>query len=93
MLSKRWHALILGAGLVGMSLMTVGTANAAVPQGNYSTNVIGPISSQAECNADSAAANDPPNTITSTCRFSATYPGTSVSDPGWYYNIHIFIGG
>ena len=92
MLSKRWHALILAAGLASMSLVTVGTASAATPSQSYTTNVIGPISTQAACNADSAAANDPPDTWTSACRFSATYPGTSVSDPGWYYNIHILIG-
>ncbi|HET7015655.1 MAG TPA: hypothetical protein VFI65_17180 [Streptosporangiaceae bacterium] len=75
-----------------MSMMTVGTASAAAPNQSYTTNVLGPISTQAACNADSAAANDPPDTWTSACRFSATYPGTSVSDPGWYYNIHILIG-
>ena len=90
MVSKPWRVAALAAGIVGMSTVMVTTASSAQASG-YTTNVIGPISSQAACAADAAAANDPPNTLTSACRFSATYPGTSVPDAGWYYNIHILI--
>jgi hypothetical protein len=97
MVNKLWRMLIIAAGAASIITVPIGTANASVGAAKapapraYTSNLIGPISSQAQCNADSAAENDPPQEWTSACRFSATHPGTSVSDPGWYYNLHVLI--
>ena len=90
MVSKLGRVLVIAAGAACIISVPVGAANAAQTL-SYTTNVIGPFSSQSDCSADAAAANDPPQDWTSACRFSATYPGTSVSDPGWYFNLHILI--
>jgi hypothetical protein len=84
------RALVIAAGVASIIPVPVGAANAAKNR-SYTTLLIGPISSQATCQADAAAENDPPEEWTSACRFSATHPGTSVSDPGWYYNLHTLI--
>ncbi len=90
MIGKWWRIATLTAGLAGMLTVLPGTANAASAL-SYTNTVFGPISSQSVCAADSAAENDPPQEWTSACRFLTDYPGTSVSDPGWYYNLHILI--
>jgi len=90
MANKRSRIAALAAGMVGIPIVLVGLASPARAQ-SYTNTVRGPISSQSACAADSTAANDPPQDWTSACRFSATYPGTAVPDPGWYYNLHILI--
>ncbi len=90
MVNRLGRVLVIAAAAASIVSVPIGAANAA-PKVGYTTNVIGPFSTQAQCAADAAAANDPPQDWTSACRFSATYPGSSVSDPGWYYNLHILI--
>ena len=96
MLNGRWRAAIIGpafviaVGISSMATVSVGTAQAANAL-SYTNTLIGPISSQSACAADAAAANDPPDTLTTACRFETDHPGTSIPDPGWYYNLHILI--
>jgi hypothetical protein len=90
MIGQRWRLAALAVGVGGILTVLPGTANAASTL-TYTNSVIGPISSQSVCAADSAAANDPPQDWTSACRFLTDYPGTSVPDPGWYYNLHVLI--
>jgi hypothetical protein len=90
MANQRWRVITLAAGVAGILTMLISTANPAHAQ-SYTNTLIGPFSSQSECAAQSAANNDPPQDWTSACRFSETHPGTTVPDPGWYYNLHILI--
>jgi hypothetical protein len=90
MANKRSRIVALAAGMGGLLTVLVGMASPAHAQ-SYTNTLIGPISSQSVCVADSTAENDPPQQWTSACRFSETHPGTTVSDPGWYYNLHILI--
>jgi hypothetical protein len=78
---------MLASGMLTMATVSVGTAQAA----SYTNSLIGPFSTQSACAADAAAAYDPPDTLTSACRFETDRPGTSTPDPGWYYNLHILI--
>jgi hypothetical protein len=87
---QRSRIVALAAGMVGTLMVLVGMASPAHALA-YTNTVIGPISSESVCAAKSAAENDPPQQWTSACRFSETYPGTTTSDPGWYYNLHILI--
>jgi hypothetical protein len=94
-IGQRWRIVTLAAGAAGMLMVFTGTALAgaasAASTQTYTNSVIGPISSESVCAADSAAENNLPDQFASACRFSATYPGSSVSDPGWYYNLHVLI--
>jgi hypothetical protein len=90
MANQRSRIVTLAAGMAGILTVLVGTASAAHAL-SYTNTVIGPISSESVCAARSAAENDPPQEWTSACRFSETHPGTTVPDPGWYYNLHILI--
>jgi invasion protein IalB len=90
MISQRSRIVALAAGMAGMLTVLVGVASPAHAS-SYTNSLIGPFSSQSVCAAQSAAENDPPQDWTSACRFSETHPGTTVPDPGWYYNLHILI--
>ena len=96
MVSKRWRiaiigpAFVLATGMASMATVSVGTAQAATAL-SYTNTLFGPISSQSVCAADAAAENDPPDTLTSACRFETDHPGTSTPEPGWYYTLHILI--
>jgi hypothetical protein len=90
MTSQRSRIVALAAGMTGILTVLVGAASPA-HAGSYTNTLRGPISSESVCVAESTADNDPPQQWTSACRFLETYPGTTVPDPGWYYNLHILI--
>jgi hypothetical protein len=90
MASRRWRIVVFTAGMASILTVLVGTASQA-HAASYTNNVIGPISSESVCAADSAAENSQPGQYASACRFLETYPGSTVSDPGWYYNLHVLI--
>jgi hypothetical protein len=90
MISQRSRIAALTAVMAGTLTVLVGTATQA-HAASYTNNVIGPISSESVCAADSAYENSIPEQWASACSFSETYPGTTVSDPGWYYNLHVLI--
>lgn len=93
MVSRRWRAFVLApafmvaSGMLTMATVSVGTAQAS----SYTTNVLGPISTQAACMAQAASFQDLPDSWAGPCRFEADYPGTSTPDPGWYFNVHFLI--
>jgi hypothetical protein len=93
MVSRRWRKLVLApAFVVASGMMTLATVSVGTAQaGNYTNSLIGPFSTQSACAADAAAANDPPDTLVSACRFETDHPGTNTPDPGWYFNLHILI--
>jgi hypothetical protein len=87
---QRSRIVALTAGIAGALMVLVGTASPA-HAASYTNNLIGPISSESVCAADSAAENDLPQQWASACRFSETDPADGVSAPGWYYNLHVLI--
>jgi hypothetical protein len=93
MVSRRWRvfvlapAFVVASGMMTLATVSVGTAQAS----SYTTNLIGPFSTQSACAADAASFQDPPDSYASTCRFETDHPGTNTPDPGWYFNLHILI--
>ena len=90
MSGQRSRIVALTAGIAGILMALVGTASPA-HAASYTNNLIGPISSESACAADSAAENAISGQWASACRFSETDPADGVSAPGWYYNLHVLI--
>jgi hypothetical protein len=78
--------------VAGLLAATVGIAPAAhAVNANYHNVFRGPFAGQASCNALSASLDSPPDVITAACFFSSTFPLTSVSNPGWYFNEKVLV--
>jgi hypothetical protein len=91
MSSRRGRIVTLAVGVVGLVAVSAGVADAAPTTLHYRTNYMGPISDQATCEARSAVLNDPPDVLTTSCYYSATFPNTTTSDAGWYFLLRYLI--
>lgn len=71
------------------ALLPATAASASSRSVPYRTYQIGPIADQVTCNIYSVQSNDPPDTYTLPCYYSATDPNIttrSVPDPGWWFS-------
>jgi hypothetical protein len=92
MISRRgWCGAALGVGMAGLLAVSTGMASASARGLVYGSELIGPNSSEATCDATSASLNDPPDSYATPCFYSATYPNTTTPDPGWYFHLRYLV--
>lgn len=86
MTGSRRRATALAVTAAGLFALTGGIANATASltyRGAYSVT----FSTEASCDASSAARNDPPEVLSYSCSYYASDPRSpnGTGNPGWYY--------